>query len=69
MIQILNIEHTSHWRVRERVRCWRGNRRGEGNGVGGGEGGREGGEGGGGRGGRRGEGVRKIVSILFKILR
>ena len=41
MIQILNTEHTSHWRGRERVRCCKGNRRSEGNGVGGEGGGGE----------------------------
>ena len=43
MIQILNTEYTSQWRGRERVGCWKENRRGEGNGIGGGR------KGGGGR--------------------
>ena len=49
MIQILNTEHTSQWRGRERVGCWKGNRRGEGNGIGGGRGRERGGGGGRGR--------------------
>ena len=57
MIQIMNTEHTSHWRVRERVGCWKGNRRSEGNGVGG-----EGGEGEGGEGRRR---SRKKLSLFI----
>ena len=61
-------------RGRERVGCWKGNRRGEGNGVGGGEGGGEGrrgreGEGGGeGRGreeGKGGGGSKKKLSLVF----
>ena len=69
MIQILNTEHTSQWRGRERVGCCKGNRRGEGNGIGGGRGReREGGERGEGReekgeGGRRGS--KKKLSLFF----
>ena len=66
MIQILNTEHISQWRGRERVGCCKGNRRGEGNGVGRGEGEGGGGRGGRGRRGRRGRrGSKKKLSLFF----